>query len=198
LSSLTNNHMNRIIILATCLLMAFSVSGQTKKDKAKKKANVKTVTEWETTYDDGKPTTLKTSREEYDRNGRMTLQIDYGSDGSVLRKETTAFDSYGDKTEVTVFDAVKKKSTKTAYKYNAFRDKTEEDEYNSAGTLVKKTEFSYNAEGKKAKETVTDASGAVLKKIVYSYNAKSLKTGKQTLNNANAVESEKKWEYEYY
>jgi hypothetical protein len=188
--------MNKTIILATCLLLACSVSGQSKKER--KKYKVKSTTEWETVYADGKTSTYKSAYEEFDRDGHSTLAVEYAPDGAVLSKQTAKYDSFKNKTEETDYDAAKKKNVRRTFKYNAFRDKTEETEYNGSGTVLKKTAYAYDGDGNKSGETVTDASGTVLRKVVYKYNGKNLKTGKQTFSGQNAPLSDKKWEYEYY
>jgi hypothetical protein len=190
------NHMNRIIIVVMCLFLTCGVQGQSKKER--KKAKVKSTTEFQTVIDEGKSTTYKASYEEYDRNGKSITKVDYGIDGSMLLKVTCKYDSYGNKVEETEFSVAKKKTIIRTMKYNAFRDKTEEAEYNGSGTLLKKTAYTYNADADKTSEVVTDAAGNVIKKVVYTYNSKKLKTGKKTLSGKDILESEKKWEYEYF
>jgi hypothetical protein len=188
--------MQRILIIATCLLMMISSPGQTKKEVKKNK--IKSTTDWEIAYESGKANTYKSSYEEFDRNGHSTMKIEYAPDGAVLTKVTAKYDNYQNKIEETEFDLSKKKNSKKTYKYNAFKDKTEEFEYNSAGVIVKKTSFTYNADGNKASEIMMDAAGIVVKKTTFTYNSRKLKSGKQTISNSNVPESGKKWEYEYY
>jgi hypothetical protein len=188
--------MYRIRIVAACLIMVITASGQTKKEIKQNK--IKSATDWEIVYKDGAASTYKSAYEEFDRNGHSTLKIEYDPDGKVLTKMTAKYDSYKNKIEETEFDALKKKNSRKTFKYNAFKDKTEELEYSSSGVLIKKTLFTYNTDGNKASEIITDGSGTVLKKLTYTYNSKKLKSGKQTLNNSNVPESGKKWEYEYY
>jgi hypothetical protein len=188
--------MYRILIFATCLIMAVSSSGQTKKERKKNK--IKSTTDWEIVYENGKANTYKSVYEEFDRNGHSTMKIEYGPDGTIQTKLTAKYDNYQNKIEETEFDASKKKNIRRAYKYNAFKDKTEESEYNSSGVLIKKTTFTFNADGNKTSETVMDATGIVLKKTTYTYNPKKLRSGKLTISNSNVPESGKKWEYEYY
>lgn len=188
--------MYRILIFTTCLIMVISASGQTKKERKKNK--IKSATDWEIVYENGKANTYKSAYEEFDRNGHSTMKIEYSPDGAVLTKVTAKYDIYQNKIEETEFDASKKKNIRKTSKYNAFKDKTEEMEYNSSGVLIKKTVFTYNTEGNKASEIIMDAAGTVLKKSTYTYNSKKLKSGKLTISNSNVPESGKKWEYEYY
>jgi hypothetical protein len=188
--------MKKIFIIATCLFLAFSVSGQSKKERKKNK--IKSTTEWETVYAGGKSSIYKSAYEEFDRDGHSIMNVEYGPDGAVLARQTSKYDSFKNKVEETEFDAAKKKDIRRTFKYNAFRDKTEEIEYNGSGAIRKKTAYLYDKDGNLSSELITDASGTILKKIAYKYNGKNLKTGKQTLSNQNIPISDKKWEYEYY
>jgi hypothetical protein len=188
--------MKQLLIMALCLLLVISVSGQSKGERKKNK--IKSITEWATDYDDPKPESYKSVYEEFDKEGHSVLRTEYGSDGAILSRVTSKYDSYGNKTEETEYDASKKKNVKKAYKYNAFKDKTEELEFNSAGTLLMKTLFEYDGDGNKIAETTYDGAGTVLEKTTYTYNSKNLKTGKQTLKNGSIPDSGKKWDYVYY
>jgi hypothetical protein len=188
--------MHRTLIFITCLTIMISSAGQSKKEIKKNK--IKSATDWEITFVNGKANTYKSAYEEFDKNGRSILKVEYGPDGGILTKVTTKYDGYDNKIEETDFDASKKKNVRRTYKYNAFRDKTEESEYSSSGVLLKKTLFTYNGDGNRTSEITTDAAGTMQKKTTYSYNAKKLRSGKQTLNSTSVPESGKKWEYEYY
>jgi hypothetical protein len=188
--------MNRTIILFLGLLIGITAPCQSKKERKKNK--IKSTTEWETTTLDGKAPSCKTSYEEFDKAGRTVVRIDYAPDGSVSAKTTATFDSYGNKTAETEFDAGKKKDLKWTYRYNALKDKTEETEYNAAGEMLNKTVYTYDANGNKLSETETDAAGNLIKKSVYTYNSKNLKTGKTTAPGSKKKDKSKKWEYVYY
>jgi len=188
--------MNRILILAISLIPILSLSGQSKKELKENK--IKSATEWNIKYENGKAVTYKAVYEEFDKYGHSTLKIEYDPGGVVLTKMTSKYDSYKNKVVETEYDALKKKDVKRVSRYNAFNDKTEESEYNSSGVLQKKTTFTYNAAGDKSSEIIYDGSGALLKKTTYTYNTKKMKTGRQTVDKNNIPESGKKWEYEYY
>jgi hypothetical protein len=188
--------MYRILIIATCLLIVISSWGQKKKEVKKNK--IKSTTDWEIVYENGKANTYKSAYEEFDKNGNSTMKIEYGPDGAVLTKVTAKYDGFQNRIEETEFDVSKKKNIRKTSKYNAFKDKTEESEYNSSGVLLKKTVFTYNTDGDKTSEIIMDSSGTVLKKTTYTYNPKKLRSGKQTINSSNLPETGKKWEYVYY
>ena len=176
--------------------MVLSVSAQSKKER--KKDKIKSTTEFATTFINGVSTTYKSSYEEYTKNGKVLMKIEYSPEGTILSKETAKYDEFGNKTEETKYDAAKMKNVRKTYKYDAFKDKTEEVEYSPSGTVERKTAFTYNSNGEKTSEVITDAAGTIVKKMVYTYNPKKLKVNRQTFNTTNALEEEKKWEYEYY
>lgn len=188
--------MNRTILLLLGLLIGFSAPCQSKKERKKNK--IRSTTEWETSVTDGKTNTYKCNYEEFDKAGRPVLKIDYAPDGTVLVKKTAVFDSYGNMTAETEFDAEKKKNLMWTYRYNALKDKTEETEYNSAAQILRKTVYTYDANGNRLTETETDAAGTLLKKTVYTYNPKNLKTGKTNTAGSKKKDKSKKWEYVYY
>ena len=57
--------MKKIIIILASLVIVFSVQAQSKKEA--KKSKIKSATEWQTVYENGKASTYKFSYEEYDR-----------------------------------------------------------------------------------------------------------------------------------
>jgi hypothetical protein len=184
------------LILSLFIFFVLAAPCQSKKEV--KKYKIRSATEWETINGEGNPLTYKSTYEEFDKNGRSILRVEYSMDGSILHKESAVYDVYGNKTEETEYDAAKKKNVRRTMKYNALKDKTEETEYNDSGSILKKTSFTYDSSGNKISEIVTDPSGAVLKKMTYTYNSKNLKTGKQTFIKSVVPESIKKWDYVYY
>jgi flagellar basal body L-ring protein FlgH len=161
--------MKNNIILFVCFIFLFFNAEASKNEKKNK---VKSMTQYATLTDKGKTSTYKESYEEYDRNGKLTLKIDYKPDGTI--------------------------DSKLVIKYNSSNDKSEETEYDAKGMMRKKTTWSYNAQGEKDTETDFDTAGKVKKKSRFAYNAKNLKTEKRTFNGNNVLESVKKYEYVYY
>lgn len=188
--------MKNILAAVLCLLIGFHAIGQSKKER--KKYKIKSTTEWETVTEGTESKTYKSLYEEFDREGRLTVHIEYATDGSITQKETAVYDKYGNKTEETEFDKEKGKNVKRTYKYNALNDKVEEVEFNGSGVIQKKTTFTYDAAGNKTSETSFDASGKQIKKSTYTYNSKGLKTAKQTVGKSTPTDPSKKWDYVYY
>jgi hypothetical protein len=188
--------MKHTLFLALFIFSLLAAPCQSKKEI--KKYKIRSTTEWETINGNGDLLTYKSTYEEFDKNGRSTLRVEYGTDKSILHKESAVYDVYGNKTEETEYDATKKKNVRRTMKYNALKDKTEEIEYNESGGIMKKTAFSYDASGNKTSEIVTDNSGNVMKKMTYTYNSKNLKTGRQMFIKSVVPESVKKWDYVYY
>lgn len=188
--------MKPIPLLVVSMFLVIFVSAQSKSERKKNK--IKSVTEWETITTEGKTNTYKSLYEEFDRSGHNILKIEYGTDESILHKETAIFDIYGNKTEETVMDTDKHKNIRRVFKYNAFKNRTEETEYDDKGTVRKKTLFTYDSNGNKVGETINDAYGNCIKKIQYTYNAKNLRIKKETFRGKAQVESLKKWDYVYF
>jgi hypothetical protein len=76
-------------------------------------------------------------------------------------------------------DGGNNKYKKVAVKYNSKGDKTEETEYNAAGNVVKRTTYAYNSSGDRQFEMVYDTYGKLVKKITYGYDSKGLRTEKK-------------------
>ena len=176
--------MTKYILTALVLLFPAILHAQSKKERQQNK--IKSVTEWETTKENGSDRTCKTNYEAYDRDGRLTVKEEYSPEGVLMHKESVKYDSYGNKIQETIYDTDKDKSLIRTYKYNAQNDKTAEMEYTSTGVLLKTTIFAYNAKGQKISETITNGEGTLVKKIVYSYNPKNLKAGKQTFTDSDS------------
>jgi hypothetical protein len=180
------------------LFLSFAVIGLQAQSKKEIKANkIKSTTTYQADNSNGTAVTYKDQYDEFDKDGRTTKHVEYNSDGSIKRQETTVYDANGNKTEETEYDVKDNINTKKVSKYNVSNDKTEEAEYNGSGTLLKTTVYTYNANGDKTGEIVTDATGNILKKIVYTYDVNGLKLTKQTYNAANILESVKKFVYGY-
>ena len=182
-----------------CLHFAFA---QSKKEI--KEYKIKSTTENTTETVDGKEVTYKSTYSAFNKNGETTEKTEYNPDGSIKRKETTKFDSKGNKIEETFYEVKDKKNdsekpavknTKTTSKYNSNDNKIEEIEYDGAGKMLKKTIFSYNAYGDKTMEVVYDSGGKLLKKSVFTYDSKGLKVEKKTYDAANTVIETKKYVY---
>jgi len=191
--------MKNILLLFLFFSIAICSIGQSKKKEIKLN-KIKSVTVSQDDYKTGKVTSYKDSYEEYDKKGRLLINIEYRKDGTIKHKETNVYDAYGNKIEETLYDSKenKDKNEKKTYKYNAKNDKIEELEYDSSGKLVKKTTFDYDTNGNKTIELVYNSSDSLIKKIVYTYNNKKLKETKKTFNNSNNLESVKKYTYVFF
>lgn len=186
------------LLIILLLFYCFTLPGRSQSKKELASGKVKSSTEWTTKTRDGKTVTYKSVYEEYDKKGYTILKMEYDEDGTLARKETTAYDKFQRVISETMYNAEKKTSGKKTYTYDAFNNKTKELEYDGNDRLLKKTAITYNKDGNKTLETTSDESGKVLKKVIYSYNSKKLKTSKQTVNSIKESESSKKWEYSYF
>jgi hypothetical protein len=186
----------QLLLLAIILITALQAPCQSKKDR--KKSKIKACTESFSETKDGKTSTYKVSYEEFDKSGRSILKIDYLPDGSIEKKESTKYDSYGNKVEEMMQNLAKDKYSRKTSKYNAHNDKTEEVEYDASGNIVKKTSYMYSGGGNKVLETITDGSGKQIEKSIYLYNSRNLKSEKQLYDKSNNLDSSKKWDYLFY
>jgi hypothetical protein len=165
------------IRLAFVLSLLFSnlIFAQSKKDIKKNK--IKSITEWNTKFQNGKEVSFKESFTVFDKNGRTIELTEYTKDGSIKKKESTKYDAYDNKVEENKYEndqnsnSSKEKTKKIIYKYNINNDKIEEEEY--------------------------DGNGKLLKKSIYSYDNKGLKVGKKTYVGDNVLETNRKYVYAY-
>src|SRR4051812_18043780 len=119
-----------IFIFSFLFFFLTSVSAQSKKQI--KELKIKTMTETQTLYKDGKESvTYKSDYLVFDKDGNSTTEIEYNSDGSVKRKQTTVYQGKDKIEEVTEHpndpdNDPQKKYKRLTWKYNANGDKTEE------------------------------------------------------------------------
>jgi len=197
--------MRKLFLFFACIVMLIGLeaSAQSKKEKkAIKTYGIKSVTENVTETLNGKETTRKDSYTAYDKNANITAKEDYRKDGTLKHRETTKYDSKGNKLEESIFDAAEtqlnpEKNIKHVCKFDSDDNKTEELEYDGNGKLITKTQYSYNSNGDKILEVVYDASGKLTKKVVYIYNAKGLRVEKKEYDSANTLVSDRKYTYEF-
>ena len=193
--------MKKLIIGVIFLQIGVIVSAQSKKEKkAIKTYGIKSVTENVAETINGKEVTRKDSYTAYDKNANITLNEEYRKDGTLKHKETTKYDSKGNKLEETIFDAAEtqlnaEKNIKHVCKFDGDDNKTEEMEYDGSGKLLSKAQYSYNSNGDKILEVVYDATGKLTKKIVFIYNAKGLKVEKKEYDASNILVSDRKYTY---
>ena len=194
--------MRRIFtILLTGFYLVAAAQGK-KEKKLFKTYGVRSVTETVTEISGGKENTRKDSYTVYDKNINVVLNEEYRKDGSLKHKETAKYDSKGNKTEETVWDAADlqpnpEKYVKHVSKFNEDEDKIEELEYDKEDRLVSKTQFSYNSNGEKTLEVVYDNAGKLKKRTVYLYNAKGLKVEKKEYDQNNLLVADRKYIYEF-
>ena len=146
----------------------------------------------------------------YDGNN-LVERICTDADGKVSWKITTAYDTDGNKTEESAFNAVDTLVNKTIWKingkqidesyYNAEgallskiitknddQDRTAEiAQYAAAGNLEQKATYTYNDAGKLSEISYTNNAGIQTKKVVYRFDASYQITEEQTYNTENKL-----------
>ncbi len=188
-------------ILLIILSIAVNLAAQNKKEKkAIKMYGIKSVTESVSENINGKETTRKDSYTTYDKNANITFNEEYKKDGTLKHKESTKYDSKGNKIEETIFvlaDSNPEKNIKKTYKYNSEENKIEESEFDETGKLIKKILFNYNTNSEKVSEIEYSGAGKIIKKIVFAYDSKGLKAIKKELDANDKVISTRTYKYEF-
>jgi hypothetical protein len=190
-----------IFLFSVSLLFVTALSAQSKKQI--KELKIKTMTETQTLYKDGKESvTYKSDYLVFDKDGNSTTEIEYNPDGSVKRKQTTVYQGKDKTEEITEHpndpdNDPQKKYKKVTWKYNANGDKTEEIEYNATGGIVKKTTVAYDSKGNKAFEMEYDGTGKLTQKTAYSYDSKGLKTERKVYGPGDVLLKDAKYTYTY-
>lgn len=135
-----------------------------------KKRDIKTVTEYNNTFEKGGFGKVLDRIYEYDEKGNVLKDSEYNKEGDL------------------------KGYTVCTYKG---KDKLTEIEYDSKGKVVRKVVNTYNEEGLKLTETEYDAKGTVVEKHVYSYNEKGDRILRKTYDANQTLIKEKTYTYEY-
>jgi hypothetical protein len=192
------------ILFLTCVL-SLGANAQGKKDVKKNK--IKSITEIVTTTENGKEITYKAYYIAFNKDGEVTEETEYYSNGTIKKKETTKYDANDNKVEETFYQKKNPKSDdesealinqKIVYKYNVHNDKVEEDEIDaSTGKIIKMQLFLYNSKGERNIEETYDANKKLIKKALFTYDSKGLKTEKKVYNANNVLEMTKKYVYEF-
>ncbi len=197
--------MNRIFLACITLIFSFSVSiySQNKKEKKEVKSfKIKSITETITEIENGKEATRKDIYTAFDKNANIIEKESYKKDGSLKHKETTRYDSKGNKIEETIFDAAEvapkpEKNVKHVAKYDANNNKTEDIEYDGSGRLIHKMQYSYNSKGDKVLEVEFNTDGKLIKKTIYIIDSKGLRVEKKEYDGANTLLTDRKYQYQF-
>lgn len=179
---------------------------QSKKDIKTNK--IKSITEFVSSFENGKEVTYKVHYTAFNKNGNIIEDTEYNNDGTIKKQETAKYDTNNNKIEETYYCQKKSSKTnpnptaivniKTLNKYNAHNDKIEEEELDiSNGQLIKKCIFSYNSKGERNIEESFNSEKKLIKKVIFIYDNKGLKTEKKTYNESNELEMTKKYVYEF-
>lgn len=190
-----------VLTLLIALSIAFNSTAQSKKEKkAIKMYGIKSVTESVSENINGKETTRKDSYTTFDKNANITYNEEYKKDGTLKHKESTKYDSKGNKIEEIIFDIADsnpEKNIKKTYKYDSEENKIEESEFDETGKLLKKIISNFNESNEKVSEIEYNGTGKIIKKIVFAYDSKGLKAIKKELDASDKVISTRTYKYEF-
>lgn len=161
--------MKNLIIgfVAGIIVMASLSFATSKKEIIDLRISSKTTTE--TYFKDGEEKTYKESFTSFDKAGNTIEDIEYKKDGTIKSKETSKYNSFGDKTEEKIFKAKDGTTTRTTFSYDANGRKTGEVEYDENGSVKKKSSFSYDKKGFRTEKKVLNSEGKVISVEKYSY-----------------------------
>lgn len=187
------------LIIAVLLPALFISPANSQSKKEIKKLKIKTITETTTVFDNGRTITYKSEFISYFKNAKLTEKTEYNRDGSIIRKETAAYDSQGYKIEESIYESADapKKNIRIISKYDAEGNKIEDMEYDGAGKLIRKQQFSYSNLNNKKQELTFDASGKLKRKVTYAYDSDGLRTERKEYNEKNELVSERKYQYTF-
>jgi hypothetical protein len=158
--------MKKIVIFLMVFLPLF-VFSQSKTELKSNKVKSKTVERTE--QKDGLTITYKEFYEEYDKNGRTVLQIEYSKSGEIKKKETFKYDSFGNEIEKTVYEKKSGATVKTVTKYDANGEKSEEIVYDSAGQITQKQTYTVDNKGFRKEAKEYNSKGELRWKKTYTY-----------------------------
>ena len=128
--------------------------------------------------------------------GDVTKYTRYGSDGSLVWKRISKFDSQGRITEEAGYEPDGSLYGKWISKYNSAGYKIEEGEYSTSGSLRFKTIFKYDAQGEMIEEAQYDSDGGTREKIIYSYDSAGNKIKKATYDADNSLDIYTTYKYD--
>lgn len=180
-------------LLLTLCCCATATWAQSKKLVLKNK--IKTCTEVSTKIEDGK-TIAKKEFTAFDENGNKTEETIYLND-QLQEKETFQFNKANDVIQHVIYDvdgSIKKKITK---QYNANGDLIEESTFDGQDKRKKKELTAYNAFGEKISEITYDGEGNLKEKAVYKHDGKGLKTERLTYDAEGRLVGKKTYTYTF-
>lgn len=160
--------MKKIILLFLVFIPIF-IFAQSKNEIKTNKIKSKTVERTE--QKDGQSVTYKEFYEEYDKNGRTVLQIEYSKSGEVKKKEMFTYDSFGNEIEKTVYEKKSGATVKTVTKYDANGEKIEEIIYDSAGQITQKQTYTVDKKGFRKEAKEYNSKGELRWKKTYTYTS---------------------------
>ena len=141
--------------------------------------------------------TTKRSYQEFDKKGKLLMEILLNSDSTVKSKETFIYNRKGAEIENSKFDGSGKLTWKAVTIYNKFNDKKEVMIYGNENLLLEKTYFTYDLFNRKTEEKTVSINGTPIKRVTYSYDKKGSLIERITYNDSDAIIAIKKYLYTY-
>lgn len=155
------------LALVLILLLPFFAIAQSKSQLRTNKIKSRTIEKTE--QKDGQTITYKDAYEEYDKNGRTIIKIDYSRSGEIKKQENFKFDSFGNEIEKIEYERKTGLTLKTVSKFDANGVKIEEIVYDSGGQVLQKQTYSSDNRGLRKESKEYNAKGELRWKKTYSY-----------------------------
>ena len=184
--------MKYLLILFTTICISvqgFSQSGTTRGARAL----YNEVTELK----NGQLQIVKSTYQEFDKKGRVTLEAVFGVDSLMKSKETFAYDRKGNETIHTIYNSANQIESKILTTYNRFNEKKNVATYSGTDSLLEKTTFTYDNFGRKSLELSVDSNNKQIKKITYSYDQRGALNKRVIYDGADNITQIKQYNYTY-
>lgn len=135
--------------------------------------------------------------QEFDKKGRLLMEILLNPDSTVKSKETFSYNRKGFEIENTKYDGSGALIWKTITDYNKFNEKKEIVVNGPENIVMEKTIFSYDLFGRKTEEKTLYGNETQVRRITYNYDKKGALIERTTYNETNTIIAVKKYIYTY-
>lgn len=140
---------------------------------------------------------VKSTYQEFDKKGRVTLEVVFGVDSLMKSKETFTYDKKGNETIHTIYNSANQIESKILTTYNRFKEKKNITVYSGTDSLIEKTTFTYDNFGRKSLELSVDANNKQIKKITFSYDQRGALNKRVIYDGADNITQIKQYNYTY-
>ncbi len=152
------------VLIVLIPLIGFSQSKKTiRVNKIESKTTKKTIAK-DTVF-----VTYVQKYEEFDKNGKVILEIKYDNKGVLRKKNSYVYDSFGNLIEEMEYTKKSEKTVKTTYAYDSNGNCIEELTNDSGGNIIERREYTYDKNGLMQTAVEYKPNGKVKWEKQYSY-----------------------------